>query len=413
MRSPLRRFVLVSTSLLALAACGDDANASPPIPAPIAIPAIPAMPAIAAPSAPAAVVAPATAGALATAPLFTASTHALVIGLLDFADPSLTDFSAEDRRDAVVASTLVARGVPASQVTTMYDAQATHATILAAVARVADETPVGGTLVFYYAGHGTRTSSGDIAYIAYDTGSGSADQTGVTVEQLYATLAPRVVGKRVLFLADCCHSGGLGGLASRLSGIGATAISVTSADASNTSTGNWTYSQILLEALRGEPCLDANGDGSIGIAELESSVRDAMRYREGQRSGAFLGPVAPTLAIGERAGAPRTGSRAGRFFRSGGEVVRVESDDGTTAVVRAFDYASTRDSRVAVSALRPIESTRYAVGAQLSVEWGGRVWPAVVTATDGDFAYITYPGWPSYWDEWILSDRVRGTTGTH
>ena len=47
------------------------------------------------------------------------------------------------------------------------------------------------------------------------------------------------------------------------------------------------------------------------------------------------------------------------------------------------------------------------MGTELLVEWGGREWPAVVTAQEDDFAFITYPGWPHYWDEWILEDRVR------
>lgn len=393
--------VLVSISFASVA-CG-DARAERRAPAP---------PAALAPYAPAPSAAPPLAAPpatpLATAPLFTGTTRALVVGLLDFADPALTDFSPVDRRDVAIARTLVERGVPAPQVVTLLDAAATREAVLRALAAAADATPVGGTLIVYYAGHGTRTSDGDVAYVAYDTRSGDADTTGVSVSALYGTLAPRVVGKRVLFFADCCHSGALSGLAQRLSSLGAVAASVTSADASNTSTGNWTFSQVLLEGLRGDACLDADTDGTVGLEELEAGVREAMRYREGQRSGAFLGPLHRGLAIGTRVGAPRSGALAGRFMTApSGEVVRVSREDGTTAEVRAYDYAGYRDYRLAFAALRPIPSTRYPVGAELMVEWGGRTWPAVVTAADGDFAFITYPGWPSYWDEWILADRVR------
>ena len=39
--------------------------------------------------------------------------------------------------------------------------------------------------------------------------------------------------------------------------------------------------------------------------------------------------------------------------------------------------------------------------------WGKRLWDAKVLRRDGDFHFITYPGWPSVWDEWVLSDRIR------
>lgn len=380
-------------------------NGQWPSPAPAAPPT--GVPQPTAPGASAAATAP-----LTQAPLLDAGTRVVIAGLLEFSDPGLSGFSNADRRDVELGRVLVERGVPASRVTTLLDQQATRAAILAALTTAADATPPGGTLVFYYAGHGIRTESGQIAYVAYDTHSEYPDRPGVSVDDLYTVLAPRMVGKRVVFFGDCCHSGGLGALAGRLASAGATALSVTSADASNLSTGNWTYSQILLEGLRGEPALDANGDARVAIGELEAGVRVAMRYLEGQRSGAFLSGVdRDALTVAQRVGPPRAGVEAGQFMHdSRGNVVRVNRVDGPTASVRRYFYALSSDAQVPLARLAPIVTRGYAVGTELMVEWGGRVWPARVTAADGDFAFITYPGWPSYWDEWILSDRVRSVT---
>jgi hypothetical protein len=349
---------------------------------------------------------------LTHAPLLDAGTRVVIAGLLEFSDPGLSGFSKADRRDVELGRVLVERGVPVAHTTTLLDQQATRAAILAALTAAADATPPGGTLVFYYAGHGIRTESGQIAYVAYDTHSEHPDRPGVSVDDLHAVLAPRMAGKRVVFFGDCCHSGGLGALAGRLGTAGATALSVTSADASNLSTGNWTYSQILLEGLRGDPALDANGDARVAMGELEAGVRVAMRYLEGQRSGAFLGGVdRDALTVAPRVGPPRAGVEAGQFMHdSRGNVVRVNRVDGPAASVRRYAYALSSDSEVPLARLAPIVTRGYAVGTELMVEWGGRVWPARVTAADGDFAFITYPGWPNYWDEWILSDRVRSVT---
>lgn len=330
------------------------------------------------------------------------------MGILDFSDPELADYPSANRRDAALAQALAERGVPSQQVHTLYDTQATRSAVLRALEAAADATPAGGTLLFYYAGHGIRTASGDIAYVAHDTLANDPSHPGVSLADLLRALTPRVLGKRLVFLGDCCHSGGLGQLARQLETAGAVALSLTSADASNQSTGNWTYTQVLLEGLRGDATLDADTDGVVALSELEAGVRRAMNFREGQLSGAYFGRVPGSLAIADRVGPARRGEAAGTFMRAGsGAVVRVNRVEGGEASVRVYHYASYEDFPAPMERLTPITRTRYAVGASLNVEWGGRVWPAVVTETRGDFARITYPGWPSYWDEWIVSDRVR------
>jgi hypothetical protein len=341
-------------------------------------------------------------------------THVVIAGLLQFSDPALAGFAQGDRRDVELGRALGERGVPAAHITTLLDQQATRAAILAAVVAAADATPAGGTLVFYYAGHGVRTAAGDIAYMAHDTLTDQpATHPGLSLNDLYLALAQRVTGKRVVLLGDCCHSGGLGILATQLSASGASSLSLTSADASNLSTGNWTYSQLLIEGLRGDPALDVNNDASVDLSELEAGVRAAMRYRERQMSGAQLSAVNPSaVVVSPRQGPARVGVQAGQFMSGPrGQVVRVNRVDGDRATVRAYLYALSHDTLLPLSSLTPIVATRYPVGTRLMVEWGGRQWPAEVTAQQGDFAFITYPGWPHYWDEWILDDRVRSVTG--
>lgn len=53
------------------------------------------------------------------------------------------------------------------------------------------------------------------------------------------------------------------------------------------------------------------------------------------------------------------------------------------------------------------EETQYRVGEPVAVLWGGRWWPAYVTAERGERYEIHYEGWSDSWDEEVDRDRVR------
>jgi hypothetical protein len=88
------------------------------------------------------------------------------------------------------------------------------------------------------------------------------------------------------------------------------------------------------------------------------------------------------------------------------EVVRVLGEQEREAIVETLDYATRTIERVDVSDLAPITFERFPVGATLKVEWEGECWEARVTAVDGAFHRITYPGWDAFWDEWVADDRI-------
>lgn len=82
-------------------------------------------------------------------------------------------------------------------------------------------------------------------------------------------------GQRLMLLADSCHSGGLGEVAKALSGARQT-VALTSSEASNTSTGNWTFTQTLIDGFSGRALLDRNDDDSLTFGELATEVGEAV-----------------------------------------------------------------------------------------------------------------------------------------
>lgn len=346
-----------------------------------------------------------------------ASTYALIAGVLRFADPSVTAFSAHHRKDQELYDRLIERGVPASNMSLLLDDQVTAPVFRDTLDRMARSAPAGSTLLVYYAGHGARAQDdGSTSFLTYEGGAAGA----VQVDEIGAMILHAFRGARVLLMGDCCYSGALKSAASQLYDHGIQAVSITSADASNASTQNWTFTQTVIDALAGEPLMDRDGDGAIVLRELGQEVADAMKYREHQRAGFACYGVSEQLAIAKAAGQHPAASADGYSPGSYAEAsdgqgwlpVRVLSTRGARSIVRFYHYSDALDVETPHDELRPIRYARYPVGAKVRVLWDERVWDARVIEVDGDFHKITYPGWSSGWDEWILSDRIVGGKGS-
>lgn len=343
-----------------------------------------------------------------------ASSHVVIAGVLSWSDPGFKPFSAAGRKDRELADRLVADlGVPKQEVALLLDKQATRAAILAAVASAAAKTKPGETLVFYYAGHGTRDAKGTVFLAPSDVDSARLDDTGLSMAALTQALAKLPSGSRALLFGDSCFSGALASVAEGLGQRGVSAAAVTSAEASNTSTVNWTFTQTLLDVIGGSGLADRDKSGAVTLSELGSEERDAMKYMDRQRAGVAL----QTLAAAQIAAAKaQPAAPAGLKAVSLGEYVTVGTDTtvyrlvgarGGDALLRTLNYATLSERSAAVSELRPIQFRTWPVGAEIDVSWGGKLWDAkVIDASQDGFMRITYVGWPAYWDEWVLDDRV-------
>jgi len=338
-------------------------------------------------------------------------TYAVIAGVLKWPDPALAAFSDQDRKDAELHRLLKRLGVPAEHTKLLLDEQATTKAILAATRSKAGQAPKGSTLLFYFAGHGLKAKDGKAYFASYDISSSDPIGTGLSLDKLSALIAADFKGSRVVLMADCCYSGALSDVAAQLSKRGVEAMSLTSAEASNTSTKNWTFTQAIIDGLGGDPLCDADGDGRVTVGELATEVRAALLYREGQRYGFSQGAVPSKTRVADvQKGKlqPPKNRRAYVEVKTphGWRTGRMRSDLGKKFRVRLFDYARSTDLTVGPSEIRSINFRRYDEGASIEVFWEGKIWPAKVTRADGAFHFITYPGWPSYWDEWVTSRRI-------
>lgn len=357
-------------------------------------------------------------------------TWAVLAGVLEWEDPGLSPFPKQDRKDQELFDTLGKLGVPAAQRTLLLDKAATAAAVERALEDLVARAPIDATLVFYFAGHGVKDQDGHIVFTTSDTRLDQLDKTGLHLSRL-TRLLDRFKGRRILLLADCCHSGGLVDVARQLAKKRG-ALALTSAESSNISTANWTYTQTLIDALRGRLLHDRDSDGAIELFEVAGEVKDSLKHRENQRYGfanhgvpdeLVLAPVDRARADGEGPAsseggipntpvAPRSWVLAKRNTRNDVARVLAVRDPGQ-ALVEFYDYSAYDRRWVPVAALDPIALETWPVGSRLDVVWQNEVHVAKVVAVDDGFMRITYPGYESRWDEWISAARVLGKAGEH
>jgi hypothetical protein len=348
------------------------------------------------------------------------TTWAVVAGVLEWRDPGLSPFPKEERKDRALFEKLGEIGVPAAQRTLLLDEEATAGAIAEALAGVVARAGQEATLIFYFAGHGVREDDGRIVFTSSDTRLDRLDRTGLEMGQL-RRLLEGFRGKRLILLADCCHSGGLGEVAEALSGARQT-VALTSSQASSISTGNWTFTQTLIDGFGGRALLDRDEDGALTFGELAAEVKEAMCHRERQRYGFASFGVPPGLVIARSkkaaAGAGASAGKSAELRRRDwikaedeeiGRILEVEGGrQGGRALVEFFDYSKVSQTWLPLESLEPDRLETWPASTELRVTWKQQVWDAKVREADGGFMLITYPGFDASWDEWIGADRVVG-----
>ena len=214
-------------------------------------------------------------------------------------------------------------------------------------------------------------------------------------------------------MADCCYSGSLKNVVKKIGGRGTGAVSITSAEASNASTGNWTFTQTIIDCLRGSPLADRNKDGKISIGEIGAEVKDALKYRDMQMSGYFIrnmdGAYTMTKAGSFSGFLKRNSFRWGEYihahYRDKWKPARIIYFKKDRVFCEFFSYNKKAINKLPYNK-KKINYKTHPVGKKVNVKWGNKTYPAKILKVRDNFHLITYTGWPSYWDEWVLDNRI-------
>lgn len=275
-----------------------------------------------------------TAAAPPAAPLpppSSASTQhwAVVIGVSDYADsriPALR-YAAKDAQalhDWLV-SPAGGRYAPA-RVKLLTDRNATAAAIKEALYTWLRQTIEEDVVVIYFAGHGSPDSPDtpqNLYLLPYDTRYDAIASTGFPMWDVETALKRFIKARRVVVLADACHSGGVGatfdvarralgdvqpnrissGLQNLASvGAGIAVISASddrqlSAESAKFGGGHGVFTHYLLEGLKGKA--DYNNDSRVTLGELIPYLSEHVRRETlNAQSPTVAGRFDPALTLG-------------------------------------------------------------------------------------------------------------------
>ncbi|MEY2562564.1 MAG: hypothetical protein QOH88_757 [Verrucomicrobiota bacterium] len=337
-------------------------------------------------------------------------TWVFVVGVLHWKHTDMFgSFPVKNRRDAALVDFFQQGGVPKTQIVYLQDKQATQSQIDIAFSAALKKMRPDDLLIVYYCGHGSKSEDGNDVYLAsYD--AGDDDVEGWSINSIPPKIKSESKCARVLWLLDCCYSGQAALALTKQKAQPAYAC-VTSSSASESSTEHWTFSDALLDSLRGLAFVDLNHDGSITLAEFAAHLSKDMSLAEEQLSTFAttegFGPEL-VLAHAEPLANPRIGERAqARDEQGDWYAARIIEARDEKLKVHFIGYENDEDVWVDPDDLRPIRPVQYAKGTQVEVRWKKKWYPATILQVKDGIHQIHYTDYEAKWDEWVPSKRIR------
>jgi len=337
-------------------------------------------------------------------------TWVFVVGVLNWKHGDMFgSFPVKNRRDAALVDFFKKSGVPETQVVYLQDKQATQQRIDSAFAAELKKLRPDDLLIVYYCGHGSKSEEDNDVFLAsYD--AGDDDVSGWSISSIPGKIKSESKCARVLWLLDCCYSGQAAVALTKQKGRPAYAC-VTSSSASESSTEHWTFSDALLDSLRGVAYVDLNHDGAVTLAEFATHLSADMSLAEEQLSTfATTEGFEPNmvLARAESLAHSKIGERAKAQDANGdwypGRIVEARDEK---VKIHFIGYEDDEDVWVAPNDLRSIKPVQYAVGTEVEVKWKKKWYPATILKVKDGTHLIHYTDYEAKWDEWVPSKRIR------
>lgn len=333
------------------------------------------------------------------------------VGLLEWKDSkSFESFPQENRRDKILFDLLRSSGVPADQMMYLKDAQATTAKVRSTFPQFLRRAEPGDTVIVYFCGHGAQSDDHKKTFfVTYDA---SEKALGWEVGQLTDAIEHNFSGSEAILMADNCYSGALVDAVSKRANSDIKYAVLASTTSDSESTGNWTFTESLIYAFRGDAFIDDDRDGVVTFKELEDNARDDMLFGEEQiatfgYTGGF--DRQGVVATARKSSASRLGERIEAYSSDDYYKGFIIDSKGDKFRVRYYGFEESDDEWVSSRMIRRAVPKQFRVGTHVKVETEGKWYAARVVQVRGGAHYVTYDGYGHEYDEWVSSDRVKAS----
>ena len=333
-----------------------------------------------------------------------------VVGVLKFENHDLASWSTKNRRDSQLVEYFILQGVNRDHIVYLADEQATKPEIHKRLASLLKRSHAGDSLFLYYTGHGGNEESGVGTFSTYDKGN------WWNQDDLVNSIQQNFLGNRAFLLADCCESGRLAEAVKRVKQRRIAYAVLTSSSRHESGNGHWTFSQAVLDALRGNATLDADGNGVISLQEMADYLRDEMAAMEQTRSEFHADPgwagktpiatASPNGPLMRRVMVAYEGEQyRAKMVERKGDKVRIRWME------LGYDLPE-QDDWVAAASVSPLAlRNTLKAGQKVSIESEGSWYPGCVLQVDRGLCRVRYDDYPSSWDCWVAEERLKTLEG--
>lgn len=335
------------------------------------------------------------------------NTWVFVAGLLEWENAQrFKPFSKLGRLDEKIVEFFRQKGVPGKQIIYLQDKEATFLELNRQLKWMSEQIKPGDFVFFYYAGHGSYNSE-DYFLVCYDHNEGRE----WSIRQIFKQLDQNKTSFTCLLTADCCHSGALALEAEKYN---SKYSAITSVIPEKTSTGDWTFSNALLEVLEGKVFAESADNEGFTLAQTAQYIENAMAIVEKQKISAFIPEKNRNYLINSQLKSkihPLLGEIV-KIPRNAGEyLARVIDAKDKQLELRLFTYLSDKTEWLEEDKILPYKTlSPLAIGAEVEVFYqakGCKKWyEAKILKNFKDILYyIQYDIDKTY--EWVDTDRIR------